>query len=177
MKDAPEPRPRSTPSSRAVGAPSRRRPRVRLTLFRPDGRALSVEAPADLAANDEPPAQATLPPMAPLRSIGPDGRPRPCPPRVEAAPPWATQPSVLMPPGLRTMGDTLDEVLDMPAPLGPENPVEAAIALLRSAAQSERVSARGDAILVALEHAAQALAELFDRETARRHLNAITARL
>ncbi len=178
MEDAPDSR---RPAPTPLTAAGQRRPRVQLTLFHGNGRVVRTEAPTDVLPNATAAAVSstrTQPPRAvALRAIDLEGRLRPALSRVEGPPPWATEASVLMPPGLRTMPDELDGVVDLPVPPGPENAVELAIALLRSAAQSERVSARGDAILVALEHAAQALADLFDPETAKAHLYAITARL
>lgn len=70
-----------------------------------------------------------------------------------------------------------DDLVDLPAPEGPSNDLEAAIHLLRLAAQSPSVSVQGDALLVAIEFATHALADRFDAETARRHLENITRRL
>ncbi|MBL8600540.1 MAG: hypothetical protein JNK72_01315 [Myxococcales bacterium] len=97
-------------------------------------------------------------------------------PALQTVPPWADNPSVVLPRGLRTLTDAL-EPDDHHGPAGPRDHVESAIALLRAAAQAERVGARGDALLVAIEHLSRALAELFDGDVARAHLRAILGRL
>lgn len=71
-------------------------------------------------------------------------------------------------------GDDLDdELLDLPDPHGAQTHLEAAIALLRRAAQATTVSERGDATLVAIEHASRSFGELFDREVAKKLLRDI----
>lgn len=71
-------------------------------------------------------------------------------------------------------GDDLDdELLDLPNPHGAQTHLEAAIALLRRAAQATTVSERGDATLVAIEHASRSFGELFDREVAKKLLRDI----
>ncbi len=54
---------------------------------------------------------------------------------------------------------------------GTEGHLDVAMGLLLSAREASSVGARGDALLVAIEHAARALECLFDRETARAHLS------
>lgn len=68
-------------------------------------------------------------------------------------------------------------MVDLPDPDEPATHLEAAIDLLRRAAQSESVSERGDALLVAIEHAARSLGELFDAEAAKKHLRGVSERL
>lgn len=62
------------------------------------------------------------------------------------------------------------ELVDLPDPTREPAHLEAAIDLLRRAAQATTVSERGDAVLVAVEHAARCFAEMFDRETTRKLL-------
>ncbi len=179
-RDAHPPRPQRGRRKAPVSA-------TRLTLLSAQGEAHAVAAPViDLAAAR---AKVPRPAGAPtLRSlpVGPDVpgpgqlslglRPslRPVsPPR----PPWADAPAVVLPPGLRTFRDTLDPGNDLPGPDGPAGHIESAIAVLRAAAQTERVSRRGDALLVAMEHLAQALGDTFDPATARAHLEQLRKRL
>jgi hypothetical protein len=61
-------------------------------------------------------------------------------------------------------------LVDLPDPEAEATHLEAAIDLLRRAAQATTVSERGDALLVAMEHTARSFSELFDRETARKLL-------
>lgn len=62
------------------------------------------------------------------------------------------------------------EMVDLPLPGWPVTELESAIETLRYAAQSDSVTAKGDAILSAMGHLTAALGELFDRETAQRFL-------
>lgn len=64
-------------------------------------------------------------------------------------------------------------LVDLPDPTHGPAHLEAAIDLLRRAAQATSVSERGDAILVAVEHASRSFGELFDRETAKKLLRDI----
>lgn len=76
-------------------------------------------------------------------------------------------PSVLMP-----APEAFPE-LDFPGPGGPETHLEAAIHHLRLSAQSLTISQVGDGLLHGIDHAARALGEVFDREVAKAHLQAI----
>ena len=64
-------------------------------------------------------------------------------------------------------------LVDLPDPTVPASHLEAAIDLLRRAAQASSVAERGDATLVAIEHASRAFGDLFDREVARKLLRDI----
>lgn len=64
-------------------------------------------------------------------------------------------------------------LVDLPDPSRAPDHLEAAIDLLRRAAQASSVSERGDAILVAVEHASRSFGDLFDRETAKKLLRDI----
>ena len=64
-------------------------------------------------------------------------------------------------------------LVDLPDPEAPASHLEAAIDLLRRAAQATSVAERGDATLVSIEHASRSFAELFDREVARKLLRDI----
>ncbi len=64
-------------------------------------------------------------------------------------------------------------LVDLPDPSVPASHLEAAIDLLRRAAQATSVAERGDATLVSIEHASRSFAELFDREVARKLLRDI----
>jgi hypothetical protein len=64
-------------------------------------------------------------------------------------------------------------LVDLPDPETPASHLEAAIDLLRRAAQAGSVSERGDATLVAIEHASRSFAELFDRDVAKKLLRDI----
>ncbi len=66
-----------------------------------------------------------------------------------------------------------DDVVDLPDPTAPASHLEAAIDLLRRAAQARSVSEEGDATLVAIEHASRSFAALFDRESAQKLLRDI----
>lgn len=173
-------------------AQSRRKAPVtasRLTLLSARGEPLAVPAPVhDLVAARERSRRPAPPPQLHAVASGPGApgsgqlslglRPtlRPLPAR--GRPPWAAEPSVVLPPGLRTWDDTLEgERVDLPGPMGPSGHVESAIAVLRAAAQTERVATRGDALLLAMEHLTQALGELFDPATARAHLDQLRKRI
>lgn len=100
--------------------------------------------------------------------------------RLAVYEPVGDEPSLVVTarPGPMTALPSLPEdLVDLPPAEGPSNDLEAAIHLLRLAAQSPSVSVQGDALLVAIEFAAHALAARFDSETARRHLANITRRL
>ncbi len=64
-------------------------------------------------------------------------------------------------------------LVDLPDPEAPASHLEAAIDLLRRAAQASTVAERGDATLVAIEHASRSFGELFDREVAKKLLRDI----
>ena len=56
---------------------------------------------------------------------------------------------------------------------GTSEHIDVAMGLLNRAREASTVGAKGDALLVAIEHAARALEDLFDRETAREHLTRV----
>ena len=56
---------------------------------------------------------------------------------------------------------------------GSSDHLDVAMGLLLQAREAETVCAKGDALLVAIEHAARALEGLFDRETVRDHLTRV----
>ena len=66
-----------------------------------------------------------------------------------------------------------NELVDLPDPTAPASHLEAAIDLLRRAAQARSVAEEGDATLVAIEHASRSFAALFDRESAQKLLRDI----
>lgn len=158
-------------------ARSRRRGPVRMTLLSPKGEALPVAEVVPLERGE----RTKSAPAASLRVVeggaGKGAAPKQLSlglrPTLASVPPWADNPSVVMPRGLRTWRDEADHH----GPDGPQGEIESAIALLRAAAQAERVGVRGDALLVAIEHLARALGDLFDPEVARAHLRAILGRV
>jgi hypothetical protein len=64
-------------------------------------------------------------------------------------------------------------LVDLPDPSVPQSHLEAAIDLLRRAAQASTVCERGDATLLAVEHASRSFGEMFDREAAKKLLRDI----
>lgn len=144
---------RSIPGGGSNTGP-RRRDRVRMTQLQQGGAVLKLVPPP----SDSPSGRRGEGGYTPREALGAKPILRPA-----LHPGWV----VPLPPTL----------VDLPTPEGPTDDLEAAIDLLRRAAQSETVSERGDALLFAIEHASRALADLFDRETAQKYLDDVIDRL